>query len=167
MIAMQLSCNPEKLRQVIRACKVTMKGFYGLTAQDREDILLEVVWKFEKDEGKFPATVYGRYCVNKVLQFIEHKTAKKRMTQTEVNGETIYIEDVSLSLTTDEDEKLTVADTIACESQELEEVEFFADVERADPSLLPIIKRVLAGAVLTRNERNRLKTRLLNKVCLY
>lgn len=167
MIALNLSCDPDKLKQVVRACKVTMKGFYGLTNEDKEEILLEVIWQFEKDAGKYPATVYGRYCVNKVLQYIEHNTAKKRKAQTTMDGTVVYIDDVSLNMLVQDGEDMTLEDVIPYHPKEFEEAEFYADVEKNCPDLLPIIKRVLEGEVLTRNERSRLKTQILNRLPLY
>lgn len=171
MVGIDSSCNPEKLRQVIRACKVTMKSFYGLTPDDKEDVLLEVMWQFEKDGGRYPATVYARYCVNKVLQFIEFKTAKKRMASMDINGVQVYLENVSLNDTigiSDEDEA-EVGDTVSKETDadKFLEIELLADIERSAPDLVPTVYGALHGTKITKRNRSKLQTKILNTVPIF
>lgn len=169
MVGISTSCNPEKLRQVLRACRVEIKRFYGLTAQDKEEITCDVMLRFELDGGKYPATVYGKYCRNKTLQFIQKKVAQKRVASTIKNGVRVYLPDVSFEAVFGEDseDELRIEEMLGTDEQEFSYVELLSDVQRKAPDLLPVVEKVIDGEKLTRNEKNKLRTRVLNEIPLY
>ena len=157
MIAIEYSCDPEKLRKVLIISKAVMKGFYGLSKEDKEDILIEVIAQFEKDGARFPASVYGRYCRNKVLGFLAMRTAKKRMAQSVVGGKVVYWHDISLSMAVGDEEDMEFANLLPQEDYGIAEVEVLAMIEKKAPDMLEAVKGVLRGEKLTRQERARLK----------
>lgn len=158
MIGIKNSCDPERLRKVMVASRLVMKGFYGLTPEDKEDILIDVMECFEKDKGRFPVSVYARYCRNKVIGFLGKKTAQKRMAQKKVNGVTIYLQDVSLNMHVGDEEDAEFGDFIPVDIDfSIEEVELMADIERKTPDLAPLVRRVLQGNTITRQEKKKLR----------
>lgn len=163
MVGIESSCNPKKLKKVIWSSKMTMSGYYGLTPEDKEEILLEVMYRFELDGGKFPYTLYGvRYCRNKIQDLVVHKHALKRCNQKKFpNGKKLYFYDLSLNMSMDgrdgQEDEMLLEDTIEDTKSSLFEVEFLADVERSAPELLPLARRALAGERLNSKEKNILR----------
>lgn len=158
MVALEMSCNPEKLRRVMSASRQVLKGFHGLTAEDKEDILLDVLYRFEVDRAKFPVSVYARHCYNKVVGFLGKKTAKKRMAQKEIDGQRVYFMDISLDKTIGEEEDSTVADTIPYEDQDFKKAELLVDVERNAPQLYPLFIKAIEGQKLTYYEKTKIRS---------
>ena len=158
MVGIKNSCDPEKLRKVLAASRATLKGFYGLTAEDREEILMEVVYRFEVDKGRFPVTVYAWHCKNKIVGFLGKKTAQKRMAQKKVDGNIVYLQDISLNTKVGEDEDMEFGDFIPVDSDySIEEVELMADIERETPDLAPLVRKVLQGETITKQEKKKLR----------
>ena len=158
MIGIRNSCDPERLRKVLVASRSVMKGFYGLTPEDKEDILIDVMYRFEVDKGRFPVSVYARHCRNKVIGFLGKKTAQKRMAQKKVDGVTVYFQDVSLNARIGEEEDAEFGDFIPVDSDfSIDEVELMADIERKTPDLAPLVRRVLQGDTITRQEKRKLR----------
>lgn len=158
MVGIKNSCDPQRLRKVMVASRLVMKGFYGLTPEDKEDILIDVMECFEKDKGRFPVSVYARYCRNKVIGFLGKKTAQKRMAQKKVNGVTIYLQDVSLNMRVGDEEDAEFGDFIPVDGDfSIEEVELMADIERKTPDLAPLVRKVLQGDTITRQEKKKLR----------
>lgn len=154
MVGIQTSCNPDRLRKVLAKSRAVMKGFYGLSPEDKEDILIDVMYRFEVDQGRFPDTVYERHCKNKIIGFLGKKTAKKRMAQQKVNGVTVYLQDVSLNMKIGEEEDMELQDVIASDTDySIQESELLSDIERKTPELIPSVKRVLQGEKLTKKEK--------------
>lgn len=160
MVAIEQSCNPEKLQKVMAVSHLVMKGFYGLSAEDKEDIMLDVWYRFEMDQARFPVTVYARHCRNKIIGFLGKKTAQKRMAQKIVNGTRVLLEDVSLNLVVGEEGDAELGDMIADESDMLLEAELMAGVELRTPELAPLVKKVIEGERLTRAEKALLKKKI-------
>lgn len=160
MVAMAMSCDPQKLEKVMAVSRLVMKGFYGLTEEDKEEIMLDVWYRFEMDQAKFPVAVYARHCKNKVIGFLGKKTAQKRMAQKIVNGTRVYFEDVSLNLIVGDEQDTEFGDMIAADDSEIAEVELLAEVEMRAPELVPLIKRVLQGDALSREEKSLLRKKL-------
>lgn len=150
LVGLTTSCDYEKLKKVIVASRLTMTGFYGLTAEDKEDILVDVMYRFELDKAKFPVSVYARYCRNKIIGYLARKTAKKRMNQVLVNGKVVYIQDISLDARMDDESDAEIIDFIPTEDDRLRLVEFRLDIEQTYPKLLPYVDKVLEGDKLTR-----------------
>lgn len=151
------SCDTQKLQKVIAISRLMFGKFYGLTAEDKEDILVDVMYRFEADKAKFPVSVYGRHCHNKIVGFLGKKTAQKRMQSKVVDGKRIYIEDLSLHQKLKEDSDTELQDTIAVEDPALAEIEFMSEVESIFPDIADIVRGILHGRDLTRWEKNRLK----------
>lgn len=152
------SCDEKKLRKVIVQSRYTLSQYTGLTAEDKEEIIMDVIYRFEADKARFPISVYVRHCKNKIIGFLGKKTAKKRMLQKVVDGKVVYIENVSLSTFTTEDESATLEDIVPDrDNSSLKKVELLADIERKVPELLPLVTRILEGDKITPEERKLLK----------
>lgn len=165
MVGINQSCDPERLKKVLVRSRIQMRGYYGLTEEDKEDILIDMMYRFEVDKGRFPLSVYDRHCHNKIVGFLAKKTAQKRMAQKVVNGTRVYFSDISLSMTLGEDEDgATIESLIPVEESSFETVELLADVERLAPDLAPLVRRALDGDRLTQKERKMLKNRLSSEV---
>lgn len=157
MVGLSTSCDRAKLEQVMISSYLVMRGYYGLTREDKEDIMLDVMYRFEADKGRFPVTVYARHCKNKIVGFLGKKTAKKRMTRKVVNGKTIFIEDERLNRKIGEEQDMEYGDTIPVEDGGFQEVELLADMERKAPDLVPLLKKVLHGQGLSIEEKRLIK----------
>lgn len=161
MVGIEQSCDPERLKKVLVRARIQMRGYYGLTEEDKEDILVDMMYRFEVDKGRFPLSVYDRHCHNKIVGFLAKKTAQKRMAQKVVDGTRVFFPDVSLNIKIgDEDSDDTLENFIPAEEDSFAEVELLSDVERLTPDLVPLVRRVLSGDVLTSAERKALRQRL-------
>lgn len=160
MVGLSTSCDPEKLKKILLVSKLTMKAYYGLSREDREEILVDVMYRFEVDKGKFPLSVYIRHCHNKIIGFLGKKTAQKRMARRVIDGKVSFIDDVSLSMEIGSEGGKTLEDIIPSRSDELLEVELLAAVEQSTPDLVPIVKKVLDGYRLTISEKRKLKNKI-------
>lgn len=158
LVGLSTSCNEEKLDAVIKASKMTLNGYWGLTREDKEDILLDVMYRFEADKGRFPVSVYVRHCKNKVIGFLGKKTAKKRMQQKVVDGRTVYIEPLSLNRAVGEENDTELGDIIPLQDRSIEEVEFLVDLELRFPEIAHLLKKVLVGEDLTKEEKKYIKS---------
>lgn len=157
MIRTEGSCNEEKLKKVIIASRAVIKSFYGLSQGDKEDILMDVVYRFEADNARFPVSVYARHCRNKVIGFLGKKTAKKRMNQSIKDGKITYYEDLSLNEMIGEDRDVERESIIPSKDNSYAEVEIIASVEKEAPDLVPFVEAALRGERLTRQQRVLLK----------
>lgn len=160
MVGFATSCDPQRLQKVIAVSKVVMRGFYGLTPQDKEDILIDVMYRFEVDQGRFPISVYARHCRNKVIGFLGQKTAQKRMASKIVDGTRVFFNDVSLNTVIGEDEDMEYGDFLAVQDDSLARAELEAQIEMTAPELLPLVQKVMEGDKLTRKERTLLQKAL-------
>lgn len=158
MVGIQMSCDPEKLKKVLVTSRLVMRGFYGLTEQDKEDILLDVWYRFEVDRARFPVAVYAKHCRNKVIGFLGKKTAQKRMASKIIDGVRIYLEDISLSTRVGEDDDMELADFIPADNSAFLEAELLADIERVSPDIVPAVRTLLHGGQLDRQDRRRLRS---------
>lgn len=163
MVGIALSCDPEKLRKVLVASRAVMSRFYGLTREDKEEIEMQVVYRFEMDKARFPVTVYARHCRNKIIGFLSNKTAQKRMLSQMVNGKRVYIQDVSLNMTIEDDDDTELLSIIPDKESDYTEVELLLVIEQKAPELVPLAKRVLSGDTLTKEERNLLRRSISKK----
>lgn len=157
MIQTYGSCDESKLKKVLIASRAVMKGFYGLTKEDKEDILLDVAYRFEVDKAKFPTSVYALYCRNKVIGFLCRKTAKKRMFQTVKDGKVTYYENISLSTLVGEDADVELEKLIPAKEERYSEVDFLVDIERKAPELYSVAKAALNGERISKKEKEMLK----------
>lgn len=157
MVSTEMSCNPQKLRQALRAARAEIACFYGLTPQEKEDILDMVLYRFEVDKGRFPVKVYARHARDKVVGLLTHKRAKKRCAQKVVDGKVVYIEDESLNRKVDEDGEIEFGDTIPKIDMGIHMVELMEYIKKECPELLPLVKKVLDGERLRKKERELLK----------
>lgn len=157
MIGIELSCNPEKLKKTLAQCRVAMKGYYGLSKEDKEEVLVSVAYRFEVDAGKFSISTYVRHCKNKVIDIFQNRTAKKRRAQAVIDGKTVYFDDISLNLKVGEEEDMEYGDFIPKEDMSLREVEIIADIERKAPEFSPLVKKVLMGLKLEADEKQMLR----------
>lgn len=161
MLDIKDSCDPEKLQRVVVASNLVFKRFYNsykFTTQDTEDILMEVVYRFEVDRAKYPACVYVKYCQNKILDFIKGMRRQKRTVQKVIDGKTVYYETLSMNTLLDTDEKkVELGDSIASKNDDYSIVEILADVERKSPEMVPLIKAVLNGEPLTIQQKRALR----------
>lgn len=161
MVGLSQSCDPIRLKKVLARARIQMRGYYGLTEQDKEDILIDMMYRFEVDKGRFPLSVYDRHCHNKIVGFLSKKTAQKRMAQKVIDGVRVYFSDVSLNMKLgDEDSDGTLEDFIPVEEGSFAEVEFLVDLERLAPELVPLAKRALAGDSLSGKERKILRDQI-------
>ena len=158
MIQIEGSCNPQKLKKVLIASRAVLKTFYGLTEGDKEDILMDVCYRFEVDKARFPVSVYATHCRNKIIGFLGKKTAKKRMNQSIRDGKVTYYEDISLNAMVGEDGDVERESLIPTKENPYSEVEFLMDVERKAPELLPLVKSALRGDPIKKKERELLKS---------
>lgn len=158
MIRIDGSCNPQKLQKVLVASRAVLKTFYGLTDSDKEDILMDVCYRFEVDKARFPVSVYASHCRNKIIGFLGKKTAKKRMNQSIKDGKVTYYEDISLSAMVGEDEDMELESLVPSKENPYAETELLMDVERKAPKLLPIVKAALGGDRLNKKQRELLKS---------
>lgn len=158
MIDITGSCNPEKLRKVLMASRVVLRSFTGLTKEDKEEILVDVCYRFEVDKAKFPISVYMKHCRNKVIGFLGKKTAKKRMLQKVVDGKVVYYETLSLNAkVSDDDEDKEFGELVSAKDNSFLEVELLADIESKAPEYVPLVKAVLSGEKLTAPQKKALK----------
>lgn len=160
MVGIETSCDPTRLQKVIAVSRVVMKGFYGLTPEDREDILMDVMYRFEVDEGKYPVSVYASFCRNKVIGFLGKKTAQKRCASTVVDGNRVFLEDVSLDLTLGEEDDVAFGDLLPTTDDGFARSELLTQVEMSAPDLRPLVERVLQGDKLSRTEKGILRRRI-------
>lgn len=157
LVGLTTSCDYEKLKKVLVTSRLIMAGFYGLTEEDKEDILIDVMYRFEVDKARFPVSVYARHCRNKIIGFLGKKTAKKRMNQILVDGKIVYIQDISLDAKMDDESNAEMIDLIPTEDDRLKLVEFRLDIEQTYPKLLPYVDKVLQGDALTRVDKKEVK----------
>lgn len=156
-VQLELSCNRPKLEKALNASRAEFKNFYGITDGEKEEILFDVMYRFEMDKGKFPVSVYKSHCRNKIIGFLGKKTAQKRMASQVVEGKRVFIHDISLSTLVGEDSDTEFGDTLEADNTALLEAELLSDIERINPELLPLVKDVLGGKRLTKAEREYLK----------
>lgn len=155
MVGIQSSCNPFKLQQVIDMCKRTLNGFYKLTREDKEEVILEVMLRFEEDGGIYSVTTYGyNYCKNKAMDLVRANTSIKRKAQIRVGDETVFIPDISLNAEDGVD--IAIYDSNYLKS------EWLMLVEQLAPELSPILQRALDGEKITYRQRQKLKNILRN-----
>lgn len=157
------SCNPVMLKEVIKAGMGYMKRFWGLTPEDKEDLMLQVIYLFEIQKAKYPVQVYVRALHNKVYDHFVKTTAQKRMASAVVNGKRVYYKDLSLEeAVLGEEEDLCLMDTIPMSDSMLNVVELRTMVESSAPELLSILDKALLGQRLNKKER-RLLSNIINK----
>lgn len=159
-IALEESCNKEKLKKVMKAAAYEIGKYFGLTASDKEDIMMMVIYRFEADEGRFPISVYTRHAKNKVVDLIELRTRKKRCVQKVVDGRVVYMEDWSLNQIVGEDGDMELGDFIPAKEMDMHMVELMADWERVCPELIPLLQKALDGERLTREEKAKIKKKI-------
>ena len=153
MIGIENSCDPKKLGKVIIASRNEMRAFYGLAASDKEEILWDVIWKFEVEKGKYPVSVYARYCRNKVISRLTYMTAQKRKNSKVVDGVRVYFDDISLNIKVGDEEDMEYGDFIPTKDRGISELELIASIELKTPELVAAVQRVLGGGTLTRKEK--------------
>lgn len=157
MIRIEESCDPKKLKKVLIASRAVLKMFYGLSSGDKEDILMDVCYRFEADKAKFPVSVYASHCRNKIIGFLGKKTAKKRMNQSIKDGKITYYEDLSLNALVGEEDDTELGSLIPSREDPYAEAELLMDVEMKAPKLLPLVKAALRGERLTKKQKDLLK----------
>lgn len=162
MVGLATSCNPDKLSKVISECYRTMSLFHHITAEDKEDIVLMVMDRFERTAGRNHVLFYGRtYCRNKVVQLLRYRTAKKRMAQDEIDGKSQYKTDLSiyeLVGRSESDKDIEAVELLLSEDCSFQVSEWVASVERVAPELLPVLFKALQGDRLTIKERKGLES---------
>lgn len=157
IVGLAMSCDGVRLKKILNQSMSTMSGYWGLTREDKEDILIDVAYRFEVDKGRFPDSVYQRHCHNKIVGFLGKKTAKKRMAQKEVDGKAVYIPDISLNAPVGDDGKSEKGDFIPAEDSNIPVVEYLADMEIEFPHLAPLFRKALNGIVLSKDEKKYIK----------
>lgn len=158
MVGLSTSCDQNRLKKIMSLAYLVMSAFYGLTREDKEDIMLDVMYRFEVDKGRFPDSVYARHCRNKVIGFLDKKTAQKRMARKIIDGKIVYIPDVSLNKKVGKEKDAEYGSLIPAKDTKMEELEFLTDMERRAPSLVPLFKKVLDGQALTTQEKKHIKS---------
>lgn len=151
MVGILSSRNPDKLQRVINASKIILHRYTDLTKEDKEDILLEVMMRFERDDDRYPVVVYVNYCRNKICDWYRFTRSKKRMLRKAVGNGTLYIKDLYLYQVMGEDMELK--DVLPVEDKAISECDLYTSLEQSYPTLYKTLCKVMDGKVLTRKEK--------------
>lgn len=164
MVGIENSRNPEKLKKIIAAARYVFNGYYGITKEDKEEMLMNIIYKFEVADKEFPVSCYTVLAKKEIWSYFVRKTAKKRMQQATINGKTVYLEEVSLNMRVGEEEEVELGDLLPKEDGNLALVEYIASIEKDYPDIYILIKRAMNGEELEEKElksiRNLLKGRI-------
>lgn len=155
MVGLATSCDERKLRAIIGLCYRTLQSFHHITPSEKEEIVLLVMERFERDGGKFSINTYGNiYCRNKALSLIRYKTAEKRMGRIFVDGKVSLQSDYSLNYLHDgHDEELEQIDALIAQDTTNQVSEWICSIRQVAPELLPLLEKALSGDKLTKKER--------------
>lgn len=166
MVSLDKSRDPEKLKKVIAAARTVFSRYPSISKEDKEEMLMDVIYKFEVAEKDFALSCYTKLAKDEIWGYFTRKFAKKRTQQWRVEGKTEYLETISLNVEVygSDDHALELGDLVPTIDNDIPMVEFLADVERYYPKLYILLQRAMNGEELTKNELRRIKKLLKSGV---
>lgn len=164
MVALEQSRNPEKLKKVIAAARAVLKGYYGVSKEEKEQMVLNVMYKFEVADKEYPISCYAVLAKKEIDGWLLRKTAKKRMQQRVVDGKVVYIDEISLNVKIKDDEEMELGDLIPEVDSNISMFEYLEDVKKDYPDIYPLLRRAMNGEELTVKEFRKVRDLLKHRI---